>query len=65
MGEPGSSSYFLDLARMTNIEEEKLNELSEKMENKISIETNKILTGGTSKFEISKQEEINTETLIH
>lgn len=60
IGEPGSSEFFLDLARMTNMEEEKLNELSEKMENKIFIETNKILAGGTSKFEIVKQEEINT-----
>ena len=61
VGAPGSPGYFLDLARMTNIEEEKLSELSEKMENKISIETNKILAGGASKFEISKQEEINTD----
>ena len=61
VGEPGSSEYFLDLARMTNLSEEKLSELSEKMENKISIETNKILSGGTSKFEIPKQEEVNTD----
>ena len=60
VGEPSSPEYFLDLARMTNMAEEKLNELSEKMENRISIETNKILTGGTSNFEIPAQEEINT-----
>ncbi len=61
VGEPSSPGYFLDLARMTNMKEAQLNALSEKMENKISVETNKILTGGTSNFEIPAQEEINTD----
>lgn len=61
VGEPGSPEYFLDLARMTDMEAETLNELSENMEKKISIETDKILAGGTSRFEIANQEEINTD----
>lgn len=62
IGQPGNATNFLHLSRMTDLGASTLAELTEKMENQIYIETDKILTGGSSQFEQATQEEISTKS---